>query len=427
MAIDDESLPKSDIETAVEFCENFYPGQGSTPGDILNKSTMRRLVALLAMTTMLGACTAVQDFLAPLGSASHRERIKPVPQQERLEPISRNFFTLESPDQSVIGEPQIVFTTEENTFSDLAREYGLGFDEMVAANPDVDPWLPGNETPVLLPTQYVLPDVPRRGLVLNIASKRLFYFPEVAEGEPIQVLTYPIGIGRVGWETPLGETQVISKARDPSWYVPASVRRENAELGYPLPAVVPPGPDNPLGHYVLKLEMPGYLIHGTNQPYGVGMRVSHGCVRLYPENIEPLYDMVDIGLPVTIINEPYLVGWRNGELYFESHSPLEDDAISPEERLQKIFEKARNASGAFIEQAEQDEAREVASDTSGVPVRVLMADAGEVFARSRVVRNTVEPDPNMPTIDEVRALLDKPLESEIPVEPIPEVEVEVDE
>jgi L,D-transpeptidase ErfK/SrfK len=254
---------------------------------------------------------------------------------------------------------------------------------------------------------------------LNIASKRLFYFPKVAAGEPLQVLTYPIGIGRVGWETPLGETVVVAKARDPVWYVPASVRRENAELGYPLPAVVPPGPDNPLGHFVLKLEMPGYLIHGTNQPYGVGMRVSHGCVRLYPENIEPLYDMVGIGEPVMIINEPYLAGWRDGELYFESHPPLEDDAISPEERMQKIFDRTRNISGAFIEQAEQDQANAVAADARGVPVRVLMGNASEVMHRARIVRNTVEPDPNMPTIDEVRALLDEPLESEIPVEPIP--------
>jgi L,D-transpeptidase ErfK/SrfK len=424
VAIDAQSLPKSDIETAVEFCENLLPEPGTKSGGSLKKPTIQRLVALLAMTASLGACTAVQDFLAPLGSGADRGRLKPVPVEERLEPISRNYFVLESPDQSVIGEPQIVYTTEENTFSDLAREYGLGFDEMVAANPGIDPWLPGDDTPVLLPTQYVLPDVPRQGLVLNIASKRLFYFPKVAAGEPIQVLTYPIGIGRVGWETPLGDTVVVAKARDPVWYVPASVRRENAELGYPLPAVVPPGPDNPLGHYVLKLEMPGYLIHGTNQPYGVGMRVSHGCVRLYPENIEPLYEMVDIGEPVTIINEPYLAGWRNGELYFESHLPLEDDDISSDERLQKMFEKTRNESGAFIEQQEQDEAREVASNASGVPIRVLMADTGEIYARSRVVRNTVEPDPNMPTIDEVRALLDEPLESEIPVEPIPEVAVD---
>lgn len=368
----------------------------------------------------------MQDFLAPLGGGSYRDGIPQVADKDRLEPINRNFFLLESPDQSVIGEPQLVYTTEENTFSDLAREYGLGFDEMVAANPDIDPWFPGADTAVLLPTQYVLPDVPRRGLVLNIASKRLFYFPTVAEGHRAQVLTYPIGIGRVGWQTPLGDTEVVAKARDPVWYVPASVRRENEELGYPAPAVVPPGPDNPLGHRVLKLAMPGYLIHGTNQPYGVGMRVSHGCVRLYPENIETLYEMVEIGEPVTIINEPYLAGWRDGELYFESHTPLEDDDITPGERMKKIFEQTRNESGAFIEQAEQDQAKAVAGKARGVPIRVLMADASEVLRRARVVRNTVEPDPDMPTAKEVRALLDEPLESEIPVEPIPEVAVEID-
>jgi len=374
---------------------------------------------MLAAALTAGGCTAIQGFLAPLGPNEQEEQLQPVAEEERLEPISRNFFTLESPEQAVIGELQIVYTKEENTFSDLAREYGLGYDEIVAANPDIDPWLPGDGTAVLLPTQYVLPDVSRRGLILNIASKRLFYFPEVADGAPVQVLTYPIGIGRVGWETPLGETTVISKARDPSWYVPASVRRERAEMGNPLPAVVPPGPDNPLGHFVLKLDMPGYLIHGTNQPYGVGMRVSHGCIRLYPENIEPLYDMVGIGEAVTIINEPYLAGWRDGELYFESHSPLEDDVITPEERMQEFFDRTRKNSGAFVEQAEQDRANAVAANARGVPVRVLMADASEVMRRARVVRNTVEPDPNMPTIDEVRALLDEALESEIPVEPIP--------
>ena len=374
---------------------------------------------MLAAALAVSGCTAIQGFLAPLGSDEQEEQLSPVAEEERLDPINRNFFTLESPEQAVIGEPQIVYTREENTFSDLAREYGLGYDEIVAANPDVDPWLPGDGTAVLLPTQYVLPDVSRRGLILNIASKRLFYFPEVADGAPIQVLTYPIGIGRVGWETPLGDTTVISKARDPSWYVPVSVRRERAEMGSPLPAVVPPGPDNPLGHFVLKLDMPGYLIHGTNQPYGVGMRVSHGCIRLYPENIEPLYGIVGIGEAVTIINEPYLAGWRDGELYFESHSPLEDDVITPEERMQEIFDRTRNNSGAFVEQVEQDRAYEVAEEARGVPVRVLMADANEVMHRARIVRNTVEPDPNMPTIDEVRALLDEPLESEIPVEPIP--------
>ena len=263
---------------------------------------MKTTTAMMAAALALGGCTAIENFLAPLGPGEQEEQVQAVVEQERLEPISRNYFTLESPNQSVIGEPQIVHTSAENTFSDLAREYGLGYDEIVAANPDIDPWLPGDETPVLLPTQYVLPDLPHRGLILNIASKRLFYFPEVAEGEPVQVLTYPIGIGRVGWKTPLGDTTVTAKAKDPSWWVPASVRKEHAEMGDPLPSVVPPGPDNPLGHRVLKLDMPGYLIHGTNQPYGVGMRVSHGCVRLYPENIETLYELVAVGEPVTIID-----------------------------------------------------------------------------------------------------------------------------
>jgi L,D-transpeptidase ErfK/SrfK len=330
----------------------------------------------------------------------------PLEERPRLDPISRNFFVLDAVDQTIIGEPQIVFTTAEDTFSDLAREYGLGYDELVAANPGIDPWLPGDGTPILLPTQYILPDGPRRGVVLNVASKRLFYFPETPEGEPMQVMTYPIGIGRVGWETPLGTAKVVAKATDPTWYVPWSVRQEHAKAGDPLPSVVPPGPDNPLGRHVLQLDMPGYLIHGTNRPYGVGMRVSHGCIRLYPENIELLYSMVDVGEPVRIVNEPYLVGRHNGELYLESHTPLEDDTISPQDRLQKVFEAAGNEFGAFVDEKEQGHARAVASEALGVPVRVLLGDAFEIYGRARIVRNTVEPDPQVPTLAEVRRMLD---------------------
>lgn len=368
---------------------------------------------LLAVTVMLSGCAALEDFLAPLGSAPEEaEVVVPIAERPRLDPISRNYFELVSPDQSVVGEPQIVFATEANTFSDLAREYGLGYDELVAANPDVDPWLPGEGTPVLLPTQFVLPDVPREGIVLNIASKRLFYFPARAEDKPQTILTYPIGIGRVGWETPLGSSEVTDKARDPSWYVPASVRRENRELGYPDPAVVPPGPDNPLGKFVLKLGIPGYLIHGTNQPYGVGMRVSHGCVRLYPENIELLYELVDRGEKVMIINEPYLAGQRDGELYFEGHLPLEDDEVSSEDHLQAIFASLQSAAEESQFVVDQDYVRTVAAEAIGVPVRIGTADSSQVMATARVIKNTVEPDPNMPTLEEVRALLDEPVAAE---------------
>ena len=365
------------------------------------------------LAIQMSACSVIQDFLDVRDQdRSRRSTELPLEKRPLQEPISRNYFVLESPEQTVVGEPQIVFTRDTDTFSDLAREYGLGYDELVAANPGVDPWLPGENTPILLPTQYVLPDTPRRGVILNIASKRLFHYPAVEEGERVQVMTYPIGIGRVGWETPLGDTEVVAKARDPHWYVPWSVQQEHKEMGDPLPPVVPPGPDNPLGSHVLKLQMPGYLIHGTNQPYGVGMRVSHGCVRLYPENIELLYSMVDVGESVSIINEPFLVGRLNGELYLESHTPLEDDAHTPEERLQSVLDNARDSSGAFNEQAEQDYAKAIADDARGVPVRVLLGDVDEVYGRARAVRDTVEVDPDAPTLAEIREILDTPLEPE---------------
>lgn len=380
----------------------------------MNKITqLKSIWALIATALVLSGCAAIQDFLAPLGDEPlPAKTVTPLAERPRLDPISRNYFELASPDQSVVGEPQIVFTSEENTFSDLAREYGLGYDELVAANPEIDPWLPGEGTPVLLPTQYVLPDVPREGIVLNIASKRLFYFPKAEVGRKQTVLTYPIGIGRVGWETPLGSASVISKARDPSWYVPASVRREHRELGDPLPSIVPPGPDNPLGKFVLKLDLPGYLIHGTNQPYGVGMRVSHGCVRMYPENIELLYELVGLGESVMIINEPYLVGQRDGEFFFEGHAPLEDDEVSSEDHLQANFSWLQSLNSDDSTVIDQEHVRAIATEALGVPVRIQQAETKEVLARARVIRNTVVLDPDMPTLEEVRALLDESIDEE---------------
>ena len=358
---------------------------------------------------LTAGCTTFQDFI---DSRPFSRQPPPVPLAERArqEPIDANLFVLDDETQTVIGAPQIVFTNEEDTLSTIAREYGLGYDEIVAANPGVDPWLPGDGTPILLPTQYVLPSAPHEGIVLNIASKRLFYYPPVGEDGLRRVMTFPIGIGRVGWETPLGDASVVSKARDPHWWVPASVRKEHEELGDPLPAVVPPGPDNPLGRYVLKLDMPGYLIHGTNMPWGVGMRVSHGCVRLYPENIETLYPLIAIGAPVTIVNQPYLAGWYHGELYFEGHTPLEDDEVAPQQHLDSILASFEGRlDGRALEKARHN-ARAIASIGAGIPVRALRSDVDEVYERARVVVNTVEPDPDVPTLAEVRELLDAPVE-----------------
>jgi L,D-transpeptidase ErfK/SrfK len=364
---------------------------------------MQHRLALLLSFFLLGGCATLEDLYESWRYEPPADDAVPLERRPVEEPLARNVFIVESPQQSVVGEPQVVFTSKTDTLSDLAREYGLGYDELIAANPGVNPWLPGENRPILLPTQYVLPGELREGVILNIASKRLFYYPDPIEGQPPRVMTYPIGIGRVGWETPLGSTSVVSKAMDPTWYVPLSVRKEHAELGNPLPSVVPPGPDNPLGSHVLKLEMPGYLIHGTNQPFGVGMRVSHGCVRLYPENIEILYELVAIGESVQIVNEPYLLGARDGELFFEAHAPLEDDTVSGEERLDDLFTSANGDLGAQA----KEHVRAVASVASGVPVLVHRFDADEVLARARVVRNTVEIDPEAPTLTEVRDMIEE--------------------
>ena len=354
----------------------------------------------------MAGCETFDSLIAGMSKDSKPE-VVPLEDRPVRDPIDSNTFTLTSGDQTVVGEPQIVFAGAEDTFSDLARTYGLGYDDLIDANPGVDPWLPGEGTPVFLPTQYVLPDAPKQGVILNIATKRLFYYPRPAEGELQQVLTYPIGIGRVGWETPLGDTTVIAKAKNPSWWVPASVRQEHAELGDPLPSVVPPGPDNPLGTRVLKLDMPGYLIHGTNQPYGVGMRVSHGCVRLYPENIEFLYTLVEIGEVVTIMNEPYQMGSKDGVLYFEAHAPLADDTVPAEDRLATLLDTQVNPDGQALNIHLRGHVEFLAESPNGIPVSIVSYDATEQMARARVVHNIVERDPNEPTLDEVRAMMDE--------------------
>lgn len=366
------------------------------------------LIALPALA-MLAGCTTLQDFLDTVRGPESTAARRHLEKQPASDAIDANRFVIESPEQGVVGVPQVVFTREQDTLADFAREYDLGYDELIAANPDVDPWLPGTNTPIILPTQFVLPDVPRRGLVLNIATKRLFYFPEdgitrnaeTGDVEQQTVLTFPIGIGRVGWETPLGSTTVVSKAKDPTWWVPISVRREHAEIGDPLPSVVPPGPENPLGTRVLKLDMPGYLIHGTNQPAGVGMRVSHGCVRLYPENIEFLYELVAVGEPVMIINEPYQYGRLDNDWYFESHAPLADDAVDPATRLDAMFDEL----GDEIDSATRDHVRAIASAGRGIAVRLESFDESEVFTRVRRVHNTIEEDPDAPTLEEVREMI----------------------
>lgn len=233
-------------------------------------------------------------------------------------------FGLEGGD--VVGEAVLTSTIRTDTIADIARTYSQGYREMRLANPAVDPWLTGEDTEVLVPSLYVLPEAPRQGIVINVPEMRMYYFPKPARGERATVATYPISIGRQDWSTPHGVTKVVSKVKDPSWTPPASIRREHAAEGDILPAVVPPGPQNPLGQYALRLGLTGYLIHGTDKPYGIGMRVTHGCMRLYPQDIERVYHTVPVGTPVRLVNQPFKLGVANGRVYLEVHPYLEEDA-----------------------------------------------------------------------------------------------------
>ncbi|HSD70645.1 MAG TPA: L,D-transpeptidase family protein [Woeseiaceae bacterium] len=244
-------------------------------------------------------------------------------------PAHAEVYDLPPDGNDVIGAISSVRARAEETLLDIARRHGLGYEDIVRANPQVDPWLPGADTEVILPTRYVIPSVPRRGIVLNLAEYRMYYFPEPAAGSPAVVMTWPMSIGRMDWATPLGMTRITAKAKNPSWYPPESVRAEHLADGDPLPRVVPPGPKNPLGAYAMRLDLPGYLIHGTNRPAGVGMRVTHGCIRMYPEDIEYLFGLAGVNTSVRIINEPVKIGWDNEELVLEVHRTLEVMDLPP--------------------------------------------------------------------------------------------------
>jgi L,D-transpeptidase ErfK/SrfK len=236
------------------------------------------------------------------------------------------------PDGSdVVGTVTTTRARADDTLLDIARRHGLGYEDIVRANPAVDVWLPGEGTDVTLPTRYVLPPGPRQGLVLNLAEYRMYYFPEPRGDERAVVMTWPMSIGRMDWATPVGRTRIVSKMQNPSWYPPDSVRKEHEDEGRPLPRIVPPGPDNPLGKFAMRLGLPGYLIHGTNRPAGVGMRVTHGCIRMFPEDVEFLFGQLDVETPVRILNEPVKVGWEGERLVMEVHRALDEAPVAVEE------------------------------------------------------------------------------------------------
>ena len=274
-------------------------------------------------------------------------------------------YPLPTGSNNLVGVIRYTTANREDTLAEIARNNDIGYDALRLANPHVDAWLPQAGASVLLPSEYILPDTRRQGIVINLPAMRLFYYSP--SGKEVQ--TFPIGVGREGWNTPVGSTQIVAKVRNPTWTPPASVRAEHAEAGDPLPAVVAAGPDNPLGQYALRLAWPGYLIHGTNKPFGVGMRVSHGCIRLLPQDIKVLFAQVHPGTRVQVVDQPWLWGHRDGHYYLQVFPALQPNGAAQLTKFHTWLEKTVPAGL----QVSWEQAAKIYETADGVPTLVAIA------------------------------------------------------
>ena len=361
--------------------------------------------AFWVLVLLLGGCSVLWR---PDPSGASRQTLPDSHLTEEIRVETQTFRF--QPHQDLIGRLYKIRIEEGDTLPLLARNFNVGFEEIRLANPGVDPWVPEVGREVILPLRHILPDADRKGLVVNTAAFRLFYFegaelkigavrgrcPPVSGADRSTVITAvnevwtsPVGVGRQGWETPKGKTTIVEKRKDPAWHVPPSIRREWARKGVYLPRIVPPGPNNPLGRYALRLGFRGYLIHGTNKPYGVGMRVSHGCIRLYPEAIEQLFRRVAVGTPVQIVEQPYLAGWHEGMLYLQVYPARErKSARSRSERgsrgsrsssergrwspaLRKLFRKLRWIERRFGVAVDWKRVRRLLREPRAIPFPIL--------------------------------------------------------
>ncbi len=294
-----------------------------------------------------------------------------------LQPAAADEYPL-APGQKVVGQIREYVVQPGEGLNDVARKFDLGYTALAAANPGVDQFTPGVGRRLIIPSLYILPDAPRQGIVLNLGQYRMFYFPPGGD----RVFTYPLGVGVIGWKTPLGATRVVRKDTNPTWYPPPSIRAERPEL----PTVVPPGPDNPLGTYALYLGWPRFLIHDTNKPDGVGRNVSHGCIHLYPDDIAELYPMVATGTSVRAVNQPVTAGWRGNQLLvkvFPSQSQVEEIDIDhpvTHEPAQGVESLVQAEAGSLRDFVDWGAVRRAANQRTGMAV--VAAD------RSIVARNT---------------------------------------
>jgi L,D-transpeptidase ErfK/SrfK len=283
-----------------------------------------------------------------------------------------NEYQLPVDGSNVVGADDQMLTRDADTLVDIAHDYGIGYEEIARANPGVDLWLPGEGTAIVVPGRHILPPGPHEGIVINLPEHRLYYYPKPADGEPPVVLTFPVNIGRLDRGSPIGLTHVTAKLTNPSWYPPASILKEHRERGDPLPAVVPPGPKNPLGRLEMRLAAGRgtYLIHGTNTPWAIGMEITHGCISMYPEDVAVLFRRVPIGTRVWMINAPVKVARLQGQLLIEAHPPLPRGGAPGESAVYVLAEDLEHILGPETGSIEQARAVAVLRQARGVPSEV---------------------------------------------------------
>lgn len=328
-----------------------------------------RLVVLCIFILSLQGCAFLKGI-------QDRFRVSPGVSDTEIE---RNRFPLENGDD-VIGRLALIRLEKGDSLPDIARHFSLGINAISAANPGTDVWVPEAGERIILPLSFILPDAPRTGIVINLATMRLFQYK--GYGRSQMVSTYPVGVGTEERPTPTGQARVMRKAARPTWHVPASIAESHRKKGDILPSEVPPGPDNPLGEYALYLSKTGYLIHGTNKPASIGLKATNGCMRLYPENIEMLFRDTPVNTPVLIINQPYLIGQRDGMLYMEAHTPLEDSGV---DELERIYAKLKYIERKSARALDWKKVKEVQNEARGIPVPILEMRRGNREAEEPIM------------------------------------------
>ncbi len=322
---------------------------------LLPFSTTLRLVALFVVIVSLNGCAAMSGF-------HEEDQLVPVHLEEYT---AQNEFPVAKGDD-VIGRLKYISLEKGDTLPDIARHFSLGLNGVTAANPGVDIWVPEAGKRIMLPLSFILPDAPRKGIVINLAALRLFEFK--GNSEQLAVLTYPVGVGTEEKPTPRGLMRVERKVTRPTWHVPVSIARDHLKKGDPLPAAVLPGPLNPLGEYALYLSAPSYLIHGTNKPASIGLRASNGCIRLFPEDVKKLYGNTPVRIPVNIVDQPYLLGLSDGVVYLEIHASTEDSDAAEFDKIYAKLKALEKKSGRTLDWSN---VKKVLAEARGIPVPIF--------------------------------------------------------